>query len=75
MGNQYKSMDYALIITGALVASQSVKWFIAGKSENHSQARNIAVAIQLLVGVGIVVYAWYKHKRREKSDGSHHLNN
>ena len=41
---------------GALIAGQALHWFVSGESTDHSDFRNAAVIVQLVVGLILMIH-------------------
>ena len=59
----YRNERLLWIIIGVLVTGLGLEWFINNTYLNHSQSRNIFVAIQVFGGVIMVIYALIKKKK------------
>lgn len=68
-----KKLDaqFALLVA-ALLAGSAAYWFISGETAAHSFLRNLAVFLQLLLGLGLAVFALFK-KNMNRSSGIHSM--
>ena len=55
-----KSDAKFLLFIAALLAGSAGHWFISGETAIHSFLRNLVVFIQLLLGLGMAVFALCK---------------
>jgi len=57
-----KNEKITWMIAGALVAGLGIEWFTSGSNQNYSQLRNLLVGLQILLGIGMLFYAYFKKK-------------
>lgn len=58
-----KNEKLVWVTIGALLAGMAGEWFLSGTYDSHSQVRNIFVLIQLIIGIGIILYPFIKRAK------------
>lgn len=65
-----KSERAVWIMAGAVLAGTAGEWFLGGKQDDHGLTRNVLVVMQLLIGLGMLVYPFARSSKHKAKKGS-----